>query len=148
MEDTLDVYKRPYDPSHPQVCMDEVNTQLLSDISPPLPVEPGQPRRQDYEYEREGVCNVFVAYEPLAGHRVTQVRAHRTRRDWAEFMREVLDHHYPEADKVVLVMDNLTTHGPASFYEAFPPAEAHRLARKLEIHYTRHSRQLVEYGRN
>jgi DDE superfamily endonuclease len=136
MEDTLDVYKRPYDPSHPQVCMDEVNTQLLSDISPPLPVEPGQPRRQDYEYEREGVCNVFIAYEPLVGRRVAQVRAQRTRRDWAEFMREVLDQHYPEAEKVVLVMDNLNTHSCASFYEAFPPAEAHRLARKLEIHYT------------
>ena len=114
MEDTLDVYKRPYDPSHPQVCMDEINTQLLADISPPLPVGPGQPRRQDYEYEREGVCNVFVAYEPLAGRRVAQVRAHRTRRDWAEFMRIVLDQYYPHADKVVLVMDNLNTHGPAS----------------------------------
>src|SRR5215831_5222978 len=103
MEDTLDVYKRPYDPSHPQVCLDEVNTQLLADISPPLPVEPGQPRRQDYEYEREGVCNVFIAYEPRACKRVTHVRAQRTRRDWAEFMREGLDQHYPTAEKVVLV---------------------------------------------
>lgn len=113
-----------------------MNTQLLAEVCPPLPVEPGQPRRQDDEYEREGVCNVFLAYEPLGGRRVTQVRAQRTRRDWAEFMREVLDQHYPEAEKVVLVMDHLNTHSPASFYEAFPPAEAHRLARKLEIHYT------------
>ena len=136
MEDTLDVYKRPYDPGHPLVCLDEVNTQLLADISPLLPVEPGQPRRQDDEYEREGVCNVFVAYEPRACKRVAQVRWTRTKRDWAEFMREVLDQHYPTADKVVLVMDNLNTHSPASFYEVFPAALAHRLARKLEIHYT------------
>ena len=136
MEDTLDVYTRAYDPTCPLVCMDEVNTQLLSDISLPLPIEPGQPRRQDDAYEREGGCNVLVTYEPLAGQRVARVRAQRTRRDWAEFMREVLDHPYPTADKVVLVLDNLNTHSPASFYEAFPPAEAHRLARKLEIHYT------------
>jgi hypothetical protein len=99
-------------------------------------VEPGQPPRQDYEYEREGVCNVFVAYEPLAGSRFARVREQRTKRDWAEFLREVLDQHYPTAEKVVLVMDNLNTHSPASFYEVFPPAEAWRLARKLEIHYT------------
>jgi transposase len=136
MEEILDVYKRPYEPSHPLVCMDEVNTQLLADVRLPLPVEPGQPERQDYEYEREGVCNIFVAYEPLAGKRLAQVRVQRTKRDWAEFMREVLDEHYPTAEKVVLVMDNLNTHSPASFYEVFPPAEAHRLARKLEIHYT------------
>jgi hypothetical protein len=143
MEDTLDAYTRPYDPKRPLVCMDEVNTQLLADISPPLSVEPGQPRRQDYEYEREGVCNVFLAYEPLAGRRVARVRAQRTRRDWAEFMREVLDQYYPEAEKVVLVMDNLNTHSPASFYEVFPPAEAYRLARKLEIPYTpKHGRWL------
>ena len=114
------MYKRPDDPKRPLVCMDEVNTQLLADISPPLPVEPGHPRRQDYEYEREGVCNVFVAYEPLAGQRVARVRAQRTRRDWAEFMREVLDQYYPTAEKVVLVMDNLNTHTAASLYEAFP----------------------------
>lgn len=115
--------------------MDEVNTQLLAEVCPPLPVEPRQPRRQDYEYQRERVCTVFVAYEPLAGHRVTQVRVQRTRRDWAAFMRELLDQHYPQADRVLLVMDNLNTHSPASFYEAFPPAGAHRLARKLEMPY-------------
>lgn len=136
MEEVLDVYKRPVDASHPLLCMDEVNTQLLKEVRPPLPVEPGQSARQDYEYEREGVCNVFVAYEPLAGTRFTQVRLHRTKRDWAEFMKEVLDQRYPSAEKVVLVMDNLNTHSPASFYEVFPPAEARRLARKLEIHYT------------
>jgi transposase len=136
MEEVLDVYKRPIDASQPLVCMDEVNTQLLKEVRTPLPVEPGQPARHDYEYEREGVCNVFVAYEPLAGTRFAQVRQHRTKRDWAEFMREILDEHYPTADTVVLVMDNLNTHSPASFYEVFPPAEARRLARKLEIHYT------------
>lgn len=102
----------------------------------PLPVEVGRPARQDYEYEREGVCNVFVAYEPLARRRFAQVRVQRTKRDWAEFMREVLDEHDPTAEKVVLVMDNLNTHSSASFYEVFSPTEARRLARKLEIHYT------------
>ena len=136
MEDVLDVYTQPYDPKRPLICMDEVNSQLLADVRPPLPVEPGQPRREDYEYEREGVFNVFVASEPLVGWRKAMVRAQRTRRDWAYFMKEVLDQQYPEADKVVLVMDNLNTHGPASFYEVFPPNEAHRLARKLEIHST------------
>jgi hypothetical protein len=136
MEEVLDVYKRSYDATHPLICMDEVNTQLLKEVRTPLPVEPRQPARQDYEYEREGVCNVFVAYEPLCGTRVAQVRMQRTRRDWAEFMREVLDQHYPTAEKVVLVMDNLKTHSCASFYEVFPPAEARRLGRKLEIHST------------
>jgi transposase len=121
MEEVLDVYKRPVDTSHPLVCMDEVNTQLLKDVRSPLSVEPGQPLRQDYEYEREGVCNVFVAYAPLAGTRFAQVRVQRTKRDWAEFMKEVLDQQYPTAEKVVLVMDNLNTHSPASFYEVFPP---------------------------
>jgi DDE superfamily endonuclease/Homeodomain-like domain len=124
MEEVLDVYKRPVDASHPLVCMDEVNTQLLKDTRVPLPVEPGQPARQDYEYEREGVCNVFVAYEPLAGMRFAQVRVQRTKRDWAEFMKQVLDQQYPTAEKVVLVMDNLSTHSPASFYEVFPPVGA------------------------
>ena len=136
MEEVLDVYKRPVDATHPLICMDEVNTQLLKEVRLPLSVEPGRPLRQDYEYEREGVCNVFVAYAPLAGTRFAQVRVQRTKRDWAEFMKEVLDQQYSTAEKVVLVMDNLNTHSPASFYEVFPPAEARRLARKLEIHYT------------
>lgn len=99
-------------------------------------MQPGQPQREDYEYERLGCCSIFVASEPLAGKRVMQVRERRTKADWAYFMREVLDEHYPRAEKVMLIMDNLNTHHPASFYEVFPPEEAGRLRNKLEIHYT------------
>jgi transposase len=136
MEDVLSVYVRAYDPRYPQVCMDEVCKQLLSDTRLPLPMGPGHPERPDYEYERHGVCNIFLACEPLAGKRYTQVTARRTKVDWARFMRELIDVHYPHAEKIVLVMDNLNTHTPAALYEVFPPAEARRLVEKLEIHYT------------
>ena len=116
--------------------MDEVNTQLLKEKREPIEQKPGKVRREDYEYEREGVCNVFLAVEPLSGRRFTQVRVQRTRQDWACFMREMLDVHYSHAEKVVLVVDNLNTHTPASFYEVFAPQEARRLTEKLEIHYT------------
>ncbi len=136
MEDVLDVYQRPYDEKRPQLCMDEVNTQLLSDVREPIEQKPGKVRREDYEYKREGVCNVFLAVEPLTGKRFTQVRWQRTRQDWAHFLKELLDVHYQDAEQVVLVTDNLNTHTPASFYEVFEPEEARRLTRKLEIHYT------------
>jgi transposase len=136
MEDILEVYTRPYDPARPQVCMDEINTQLLSDTREPLPLEPGKPVREDYEYEREGVCNVFLACEPLAGHRFTMVAAQRTKQEWAQFIRRLSDECYPEADKIVLVMDNLNTHTLASLYEVFPVAEARRLCQRFEVHYT------------
>lgn len=136
MEDVLAVYVRPYDARSPQVCMDEVSKQVLSDTRPPLPVEPGHPEREDYEYERHGVANIFLACEPLAGKRYTKVTARRTKVDWALFIRELVDVHYPQAEKLVLVMDNLNTHTIAALYEAFPPAEARRLVEKLEIHYT------------
>ena len=136
MEDVLAVYVRPYDARSPQVCMDEVSKQVLSDTRPPLPVEPGHPEREDYEYERHGVANIFLACEPLAGKRSTKVTARRTKVDWALFIRELVDVHYPQAEKLVLVMDNLNTHTIAALYEAFPPAEARRLVEKLEIHYT------------
>lgn len=116
--------------------MDEVSKQLLSDTRLPLPMGPGHPQRQDYEYERHGVCNIFLACEPLAGKRYTQVTARRTKMDWARFIRELIDVHYPHAEKIILVMDNLNTHTPAALYEAFPPAEARRLVEKLEIHFT------------
>jgi len=116
--------------------MDEVSKQLLSDTRPPRPVAPGSAEQQDFEYERHGVCNIFLACEPLAGKRYTQVTVRRTKVDWALFMRELVDVHYPQAKKIVLVMDNLNTHTPAAFYEAFPPAEARRLVEKLEIHHT------------
>ena len=136
MEDVLRVYTRPYDPRFPQLCMDEISKQLLKDKCPGLPPRSGEVEKYDYEYEREGVRNVFLVCEPLAGKRYAKVTTRRTQADWAEFMREVIDMHYPKAEKIVLVMDNLNTHSPASFYQAFPPEEAARLCEKLEIHYT------------
>jgi hypothetical protein len=136
MEDVLRVYTRPYDARFPQLCMDEISKQLLKDKRPGLPPRPGDVEKYDYEYEREGVCNVFLICEPLTGKRYTKVTVRRTKGDWAEFMREIIDIHYPKAEKIVLVMDNLNTHTPASFYEVFTPEEAERLCEKLEIHYT------------
>jgi len=136
MEDVLDVYTRPYDPTRPQVCLDEASRQLLSEVTPPQPVAPGVPAREDYEYEREGVCNLFVVCEPLVGRRHVTVSDRRTRLDYAAVIRYLIDVLYPDAEKIVLVQDNLNTHTPASLYEAFEPAEAKRLADKLEIHYT------------
>ena len=116
--------------------MDETSKQLLADGQPSLPVQPGQPQRYDYEYEREGVANLFMFVEPLAGKRHARVTDRRTKLDWAHAMRELSDVYYPEADVIVVVLDNLNTHSPASFYEAFEPAEAHRLANRFEFHYT------------
>ncbi len=137
MEDVLEVYTRPYDPLRPQVCMDETSKQLLRDTREPLPMEPGRAeRREDYEYERGGVVNLFLFCEPLGGRRWVDVTERRTKADWAHRVKELVDERYPEAERIVLVMDNLNTHTPASLYEAFDPAEAKRLAEKLEIHYT------------
>lgn len=136
MEDVLAVYTRPYDPRYPQVCMDEVSKQLLRDTHAPLPVQPGRPERRDYEYERGGVANLFLFCEPLKGRRWVAVTAQRTKADWAQQIKALVDERYPEAERIVLVLDNLNTHTPASLYEVFPPAEAKRLADKLEIHPT------------
>jgi len=136
MEDVLEVYTRPFDPHRPQVCMDELSKQLVGETRAPIPVAPGQPERCDYEYVRNGVGNLFIFFEPLAGRRELKVTERRTMVDWAEATRELVDEHYPEAEQIVLVMDNLNTHGIGSLYEAFPPEEAARIARKLEIHYT------------
>ena len=136
MEDVLEVYTRPYDPKRPQVCMDETSKQLLADIQEPLAMKPGQSERYDYEYERKGVANLFMFVEPLAGKRQVKVTERRTKIDWAEAMRELADVHYPEAETIVVVLDNLNTHSPASFYEAFEPDEARRLATRFEFHYT------------
>lgn len=136
MEDVLEVYKRPYDPSRPVVCMDEMPRQLIEEVRTPLPMQPGKPERHDYHYKRNGVVNLFTFFEPLAGWRAVMVRDRRTKIDWARCMRRLLDEHYPEAEQVVLVMDNLNTHGLPSFYEAFAPSKARRLAGRLEIHYT------------
>jgi len=136
MEDVLEVYKRPYDPKRPLVCMDEMPKQLLSDTREPLPMQPGQPLRQDYEYKREGVADFFMLFEPLCGKRRVEITEQRRREEWAEVMRKVSDEYYPEADKIIVVLDNLNTHTPASFYQIFPPAEARRLTERFEFHHT------------
>jgi hypothetical protein len=136
MEDVLEVYTRPYDPKRPQVCVDETSKQLLDDVREPLPLKPGHPQRYDTEYEREGVANLFMFVEPLAGKRKVKVTERRTKKDWAQAMRELADEEYPEAEVIVVVMDNLNTHSPASFYEAFEPEEARRLVQRFEFHYT------------
>ncbi len=136
MEDVLDVYKRPYDPKRPQVCLDEASRQLVAETRTPLPPQPGQPTRYDYEYRREGVCALFMLTEPLRGWREVVVSDRRTAVDWAHVIKALVDVQYPDAERIVLVQDNLNTHTPASLYQAFPPAEAKRLADKLELHYT------------
>ena len=136
MEDVLDVYTQPYDPLRPQVCMDETSKQLLSDVREALPAQAGQPQRVDYKYQREGVADLFMFFEPLAGKRFVQVTDQRTRKDWAHAMKTLADEIYPQAEKIVIVMDNLNTHSPISFYETFEPQEARRLANRFEFHYT------------
>lgn len=136
MEDVLEVYQRPYDPKRPQVCLDEASKQLIGETRRGVPMAPGQPAREDYEYVRNGTANLFMLFEPLAGKRHVKVTERRTRKDWAWCVKELVDDWYPQAEKVVLVMDNLNTHGLPSLYEAFEPAQAKRLADKLEIHYT------------
>jgi DDE superfamily endonuclease len=136
MEDVLDVYHRPYDSQRPVVCMDECSKQLIGEVREPLPPKPGQVAKYDSEYERKGTANVFMAVEPLGGKRTVRVTDRRTRGDWAQFIRLLLVTIYPEAAKVVLVMDNLNTHNIASLYEAFDPKTARSLAERLEIHYT------------
>lgn len=141
MEDVLEVYHRPYDPRYPQVCLDELNKQLFREVRTPLPMrhrpgKGGDPARYDHEYERNGTANLFLAFEPLTGWRHVDVTERRTRVDFARVIRSLVDEHFPEAERIVLVMDNLNTHNLGSLYEAFAPAEARRLAEKLEIHHT------------
>jgi DDE superfamily endonuclease len=136
MEDVLEVYKRPYTPEQPVVCLDETSKQLIGETRTPIAAKRGQPARIDYEYERKGTANLFMIFEPLAGWRWVKVTERRTSIDFATVIRELVDECYPEAKKIVLVMDNLNTHKLASLYEAFAPAEARRLAERLEIHYT------------
>lgn len=136
MEDVLDVYARPYDKRFPVVCMDESSVQLIGEVSTPIPVAPGHPKLVDDEYVRNGVASIFMEVEPLGGKRHVEIIERRTRVDWAHFIKGMLDERYCDAEKVVLVMDNLNTHSTTSLYEAFPPDEARRLAQRLEIHYT------------
>jgi hypothetical protein len=136
MEEVLEVYHRPYDPRRPVVCLDETSKQLIGEIRTPLPATPGVPARYDSEYVRHGTANLFMAFEPLAGWRQMSVTDSRCRGDWAWFVKDLVDGRYKQAEKIVLVMDQLNTHAIASLYEAFAPEEARRLAEKLEIHYT------------
>ncbi len=136
MEDVLNVYHRPRDERFPLVCMDEMSKQLIQEVREPLPAQPGRPERYDSEYKRNGVANLFVGFAPLKGWRHLEVTQRRARPDWAHFIRDLVDKHFPEAEKVVLVLDNLNTHTGGSLYEAFAPQEAQRILDRLEIHYT------------
>ena len=136
MEDVLEVYKRPYDPKRPVVCLDETSKQLIGEVQTPVLSAPGQVAHYDYEYVRNGVANIFMISEPLAGQRDVEVTDRRTKKDYGQCLRKIADEMYPEAEAIVLVQDNLNTHSPASLYEAFVPEEAKRLADRFEIHYT------------
>ena len=136
MEETLNVYQRPYDEQRPMVCLDEATKQLVKHVEVPIPCKPGHPEIIDYEYERNGTGNLFMLNEPLSGRRMVLVTERRTAVDYANTIRYLVDEMYPTAEKIVLVHDNLNTHKPASLYEAFPPEEARRILNRLEIHYT------------
>ena len=136
MEDVLDVYELPYDPLRPVVCMDEKPYQLLGDAREALPMRPGDIQKVDSEYVRNGTCSIFAFVEPLGGRHHTSVHEHRTALDWAEEIKYLVDVMYPDAEKIILVMDNLNTHKPASLYKRYEPEEARRIIRRLEIHYT------------
>jgi hypothetical protein len=136
MEDVLEVYHRPYDERRPLVCLDEASKQLVGEAIQPVPAEPGQPERFDYEYVRNGTANLFMVSEPLLGWRSVHVTERRTAKDFAEVVRWLVEDIHPDAEKVVLVLDNLNTHTPASLYEAFEPERARRIIERLEIHYT------------
>lgn len=136
MEDVLDVYKRPRDPSRPLICLDETSKQLVAETRTPLPMRPGEPARFDYEYARNGVANAFMLFAPLEGWRQVRITDRRTAIDYAHVLKQLSDEHFAHAARIVLVQDNLNTHTPASLYEAFEPAEARRLAERFEWHYT------------
>jgi len=136
MEDVLEVYQRPRDSNRPLVCLDETTKQLIKETRVPVPAKPGQPARHDYEYERNGTANLFMLFAPLQGWRHVEVTDRRTAVDYAQVLKALSDRHFPAASKIVLVQDNLSTHKPASLYEAFPPVEARRLVERFEWHFT------------
>jgi hypothetical protein len=136
MEDVLELYAEPYDSQYPVVCIDESPYQLLSETRQPVLAKPGQPARYDYEYRREGTCNLFMVFEPLRGWRHVKVTERRTAKDYAQCLKDLVDEHYPEATLISIVQDNLNTHTPAALYEVFAPAEARRLISKLDFRYT------------
>jgi len=136
MEQVLDIYEKPYDPLRPVICFDERPCQLLGDILVPIPMKPGSPKREDYHYQRNGTCVVFIALEPLAGRRIVEIREQKTKKDYGEFMKKLAHEDYKGADKIVLVQDNLNTHNPSSFYENFSAQEAFELSQCFEMVYT------------
>jgi len=136
MEKILDLYEQPYDPKRPLLCFDERPFQLIEDVLAPLPMKPGKPHREDYHYKRQGVCAIFLAFEPLTGQRYVQVRQRRTKKDYAAFMRALVERQYPQAETLVVIQDNLNTHSPGSFYETFAPEDAFALAERFELQYT------------
>jgi hypothetical protein len=136
MEDVLDVYTRAHDPARPLVCLDETSKQLVAETRAPVPMKPGQPARHDYEYRRNGTSNLFMLFAPLEGWRHVKVTARRTAVDYAHVLKDLADIHFPQAEKIILVQDNLNTHAPSSLYEAFAPAEARRIIERFEWHYT------------
>jgi len=136
MEEVLDIYKLPYDPKRPIVCVDESSKQLTKEVREPIPASPGQILKYDTEYERNGTASIFMVFEPLQGLRYTKITEQRTQIYWAMYTKDVVDNHYSEADKIIFVMDSLNTYYKSSLYEAFEPAEAKRLADRFEIHYT------------
>ena len=136
MEDVLEVYQRPHDPQRPLVCLDETSKQLIVETRAPIPAKPGRKARHDYEYERNGVANLFMVFAPLEGWRLVKVTDRHTAIDYAHMLRDLSDVHFPDAAKIALVQDNLNTHKPASLYQAFPAAEARRLVERFEWHYT------------
>lgn len=136
MEDILDLYQQPYDPKRPLVGMDETSKQLIEETRSRIPAQGGRVERYDYEYERNGVSSIFIFFDPLGGWRHVKVSDRRTKADWAKCMQELVDIHYPQAELIRVVLDNLNTHNPAALYEVFEPAEARRILSKLEFHYT------------
>jgi hypothetical protein len=136
MEDLLDLYAQPYDQARPVVCFDEQPRQLIAETRTPIPVAPRRPARVDYEYRRAGTANLFLVFEPLAGWRHVELTAQRTNQDFAQQMKALVDIHFPNAEQIAVVLDNLSTHSPAALYQTFPPAEAFRLCKHLEFHYT------------
>ena len=136
MENVLDLYAEPHDPRRPVICMDEASKELHAHVQEPLPARPGRPRCEDYEYERRGTANLFMVCCPRQGWRHVKVTAHRTAQDFAQQLRELSDIHFPQAEKIRLVLDNLNTHTPGALYQTYAPEEAHRLAGRFEFHYT------------
>ena len=136
LEDVLTVYQQPYDPLRPVICFDERPCQLIGDVLVPLPVKRGRPKREDYHYERNGVCNLLIAFEPLTGFRYVQITDRRTKKEYAHFLSEIYQTHYAHVERIILVQDNLNTHTPAAFYQEFCAQEALELTEAFEMHYT------------